>query len=312
MSLYWQFRNVCDRGPLLGTVTILLLAGCGRQLDPGPVANLSAAKSIRSVLVKAEELEESGEASGTTSGTGWATIRGQFLYGGDPTTIQLRELTEVLNHDDRAICAPGGKPPRAETLVVDSATRGIKNVAIYLRSASRVHDSAASPPSEPVVFDQQHCVFLTRVFGVTVGQKVEVKNSDPTGHNTKVGGKNSFNQTIPRGESIIYEPQKEEALPTPITCSIHPWMIAYMLPRQNGYYAVTDEQGQFEIANVPAGEELEFQVWHESGAASGNGLVGQSDDAALKWDNRGRVRITLQPDEVKEFKITVPPTAFRG
>jgi len=312
MLLHLVFLRLCAPCLLLGAIGVLMLTGCGRQLDQGPVANVVAAKNIRSVLVTAEELTESGEVAAAAGGSGWATIRGQFVYGGDPTAIQLRELTEVLNHDDRAVCAPGGKPPRSEALVVDSATRGIKNVAIYLRSASRVHESAATPPSEPILFDQQHCVFLTRVFGVTIGQKVEVKNSDPTGHNTKVGGKNSFNQTIPRGESIMYEPQKEEALPTPITCSIHPWMIAYMLPRQNGYYAVTDEQGQFEIANVPAGEELEFQVWHESGAASGNGLVGQSDDAELKWDNRGRVKVTLEPDEVREVKITVPPTAFRG
>ena len=56
-------------------------------------------------------------------------------------------------------------------------------------------------------------------------------------------------------------------------------MTAYMLPRKNGYFAVTDADGTFEIANVPAGEQLEFQVWHESGGAAGNGLVGTTPDA---------------------------------
>ena len=46
-------------------------------------------------------------------------------------------------------------------------------------------------------------------------------------------------------------------------------MIGYLLPRKNGYFAMTDADGKFEIANVPAGEPLEFQVWHESGAGAG-------------------------------------------
>ena len=96
-----------------------------------------------------------------------------------------------------------------------------------------------------------------------------------------------------------------------MTCSIHPWMTAYMLPRKNSYFAVTDADGKFEIANVPAGEPLEFQVWHESGAAPGSGLVGTTPEAPdVKWSNRGRVTVTLQPDEVKEIKVVVPAKAF--
>jgi hypothetical protein len=54
-------------------------------------------------------------------------------------------------------------------------------------------------------------------------------------------------------------------------------------------------------------------VWHESGDAQSNGLVGETPDAPdLKWTNRGRVTMTLQPDEVKEFKVIVPPSAFGG
>jgi len=49
-----------------------------------------------------------------------------------------------------------------------------------------------------------------------------------------------------------------------------------------------------------------------SGAAPGNGLVGVTPDAPdLKWSNRGRVAVTLKPDEVKEIKVVVPSKAFR-
>jgi hypothetical protein len=209
------------------------------------------------------------------------------------------------------ICTVNGKPPLQETLVVDSASKGIKNVAIYLRDASRVHESA-QPKDSAVDFDQKHCVFLTHVVGVTVGQTLQIKNSDPTGHNTNILSA-GFNQTIPEGAAIPYKVQKESAVPAQVVCSIHPWMVAYMLPRKNGYFAVTDDEGRFEIANVPAGEEIEFQVWHESGSAPGNGLVGATPEVPdMKWSNRGRATLTLQPDEVKEIKVVVPASAFRG
>jgi plastocyanin len=282
-------------------------AGCQRQVNLGPVADITTAKAMRDALTGGAAAEGSEEAAAST-GTGWATLRGQFVFDGTPPTMSPYSVSKEHN-----ICAPGGQAPPQETMVVDTGSGGIKNVALFLRSASRVHESAQAK-TEPVDFDQKACVFLTHVLAVNVGQPINIKNSDPTGHNTKIDGRaNKFNQTIPSGAAIPFTPQREEPAPAPITCSIHPWMVAYMLPRANGYVAVTDAEGRFEIANLPAGEPIELQVWHESGAAPGQGLVGATPEAPeLKWDKRGRVTVTLQPDEVKEIKVVVPPSAFRG
>jgi plastocyanin len=180
-----------------------------------------------------------------------------------------------------------------------------------LRDASRVHESAAAK-KDTVVLDQKECKFLTHVVGVTVGETVNIKNSDKIGHNTNIVG-TGFNPTVSGDGAVPYPVQKEVSVPYEVKCGIHPWMTAYMLQRKNGYYAVTDAQGNFEIANVPAGEPLEFQVWHESGTAAGSGLVGTTPDAKdVKWTNRGRITLMLQPDEKKEIKVVVPPKAFRG
>jgi hypothetical protein len=90
-------------------------------------------------------------------------------------------------------------------------------------------------------------------------------------------------------------------------------MLAYLLPRKNGYIAVTQTDGSFEIANLPAGEELEIQVWHEN-AAGGKGALYVENDAAqaLEWDNKGRFKITLEPDQTRELEISVPASAFGG
>ena len=298
-----------DRIELLcrGGVALLLAVacvGCQRKVDLGPVADLRTASAMRAALSSGEGT--AGDNAAAQVGTGWATLRGQFIYDGDPPQRPPYNVTK-----EPAICAPGGQAPLQETLVVDSATNGIQNVAVYLRNASRVHESAG-PRSEPIEFDQKVCVFLTHVAHVTVGETLQIKNSDPTGHNTNILGI-GFNQLIPAGGATPYAIQRDAAIPSKVVCSIHPWMEAYLLAREDGYHAVTDAEGRFEIANLPAGEEIELQVWHEIGGGQGNGLVGASPDAPeLKWSNRGRVTFTLQPDEVKEIKVIVPPSAFRG
>ncbi|RIK85230.1 MAG: hypothetical protein DCC67_04215 [Planctomycetota bacterium] len=267
---------------------------------------MAVAAKIRTALVG--DAEAAGADEQAATGTGWATLRGRFVYEGQPPQMPPYQVNK-----DAATCAPGGAAPPQEYLLVDSATQGIANIAVYPRKASRVHESAATPAAEPVVFDQKQCVFLTHVAPVVVGQSLDIRNSDDVGHNTNIAGQNSFNQTIPSGGATALEIKKEEAAPVSVRCSIHPWMLAYLLPRKNGYVAVTKPDGSFELANLPAGEELEIQVWHEY-AAGGKGALYVDSDAArqLQWDNKGRFKVTLEPDETRDLEIVVPASAFGG
>lgn len=302
-----KFERMWSGWLRLLAVGAIAALGCNRSSDLGPVANVRAVADLRKALSSGAEAAE-GETEAASTGTGWATIRGRFVFEGTPPERKPYDVTK-----EQHICAPGNQPPLQETLLVDSASMGLKNVVVFLRDAPRVHESATAK-SEPVVFDQKECVFLTHVLGTTVGQTIEIKNSDETGHNTNIMGRaNKFNQTIPAGGTIPYVAQKEEATPVPVVCSIHPWMSAYWLPRENSYFAVTAADGTFEIANVPAGEPIEFQVWHESSLGPSNGLTGESpENPELTWDKRGRFTVTLQPDEVKEVKIVVPAASFKS
>jgi plastocyanin len=279
--------------------------GCQQAEYGGKIANLAVATKIRKSLVG--ENAAGGEDAAEATGTGWATLKGRFVFDGDPPQMPPYGVNK-----DEAVCAPGGQAPPQEYLVVDSGSKGIANIFIYPRKVSRANDSAAAS-TEPFVFDQKECRFLSHAFAVSVGQPVEIHNSDPVGHNTSIAGQNTFNQMIPSGGNTPYSAKAEEAVPAPISCSVHPWMRAYMLPRKNAYVAVTKADGSFEIPNLPAGELLEFQVWHEN-AAGGKGALFVEDDAAkeLKWDNKGRFKIKLEPDETRELNITVPASAFGG
>jgi hypothetical protein len=302
-------RRTCSLGASLAVFALAASVGCQRSAELGPVASASASKSIRAVFTQGGGEEAGSAAAAAATGTGWATLKGRFIYGGDdPPPMQPYNVNK-----DQAACTINGKAPLQETLLVDSATKGIANVAIFVRSASRVHESAATPAAENVEFDQKNCVFQTHVFPLTLGEIMVIKNSDPVGHNTNISGKNGLNQTIEAGKSIDFKPQKEEAIPVAVRCSIHPWMSAYLLPRENGYYAVTGKDGTFEVANLPAGEELEFQVWHESATGPGGALVLTTPEVKeLKWSKKGRFKLKLSEDEVKELAVTVPPDALGG
>lgn len=300
-----SIRHMSSRkSSFFGFVVLGLLAiGCQPSTDLGPVASQSAAEEIRKAL--SSESEGSSGGAEAEVGTGWATLKGRFTFEGTPPEMPPYNVTS-----DQATCAADGTPTQ-ETLLVGKGG-GLANVVIFLRKTSRVHESAEAP-EEPFVFDQKKCVFLTHVFTIPVGRPMEIKNSDPVGHNTKIDGKNSFNRTIPAGESVTFTPSKSEAKPAGVACSIHPWMSAYMLPHDNGYAAVTEADGSFEIQNLPAGETLEFQVWHERSAGSNQGLVVTSDKAKeLGWDKKGRFEVKLTENETTELNIAVPASAFTG
>ena len=87
-----------------------------------------------------------------------------------------------------------------QSLIVDESSKGLANVVVFLRKSSRVKNESAT---EKLVMDQKNCEFLTPVFAARVGQAVDVKNSDPIGHNTNISG-SSFNQLIPSGDSTVF------------------------------------------------------------------------------------------------------------
>ena len=286
---------------------LLVAGGCQRITPPSPRADSNAANYIHLSLTSgAGQRTTDGGGPSAPVGTGWATLKGRFVFNGTPP--QRRRLSVSK---DVAICAPGGSAPMGESLVVDASSGGIANVAIYLRGANRVHESA-QPNDEKVLFDQKQCIFLSHVFPLRIGQTMQIKNSDPVGHNTNIAAL-SFNQNIPVGQSVDFKPERESAMPIPVSCSVHPWMRAYIVARNNGYVAITAADGSFEIANLPAGEELEFQVWHEHAAGSGGALFIDTDEARqLQWSKRGRFKVKLDQDQSREINFDVPAGAFKG
>ena len=282
-------------------VAVLAIAaiGCGPGRVVGPVADAAAAAALRQKLA-AGDSGEAAAAEVAPTGTGWASLQGRFVFAGTPG-----ERKVLVVDKDMEVCGKGGMKLYDQSLRIDPSTKGLADVVVFVRKASRVKE--ASPAAEQLVFDQKDCEFLSPVFAARVGQGVDVRNSDPIGHNTNISG-TPFNQLIPAGGSTLFTPNAETGMPVSVTCNIHPWMKAYAVFRKDGYVAVSAVDGGFRIADLPAGERLEFQVWHPRASA---GL--KLDQPQLKWTPKGRFEITLQPDEVKDLgTLEVPAGALVG
>jgi hypothetical protein len=271
--------------------------GSGRVAVPGPDAE--AAGRIRATLVSSSAGSTAAGGEAAATGTGWGTLKGRFTFAGTPAQPKA-----LVVDKDTEVCSMGGMKLLDRSLLVDASSKGLANVVVFARKTSRVKDAV---PETPLVFDQKNCEFLSPVFAARVGQPVDVKNSDPIGHNTNIAG-SSFNQLIPAGQGTIYKPDAETGMPTMVTCNIHPWMKAYAVFRKDGYVAVSGKDGSFVIPDLPAGETIEFQVWHERSSGP-NGALG-IDKPDLKWTPKGRFQIRLDPDEVKDLgTLEIPANA---
>ena len=117
--------------------------------------------------------------------TGRVTLKG---------TVPQARVIKVSASDP--LCMVEGGTIKSELIVV-GPDNSLQNVFLYVKDG--LGDRTFQAPKTPVVLDQQGCKYLPHVFGVQVGQPVEIVNSDPTLHNVHAVAKTNdeFNFTQP-------------------------------------------------------------------------------------------------------------------
>jgi hypothetical protein len=143
---------------------------------------------------------------------------------------------------------------------VVGADGGLANVFVYISKG--LEGKKFTPPSDAIELDQQGCNYQPYVSGVMIGQPLRIKNSDPIMHNIhalpKVDGNTEFNFAQP-SQGDVNDTKWTSSIKSPevlvkMKCDVHPWMFAYVGVQDNPYFAVTDKDGNFKIANVPPGK----------------------------------------------------------
>jgi hypothetical protein len=110
-------------------------------------------------------------------------------------------------------------------------------------------------------------MFVDRVTCARVGDTIVVTNPAPVAHNFFWNSANNgeHNVNVPvKGQWKMPAALVKEAPPIQYKCTIHGWMTGYVRVFDHPYYAVTDEDGKFEIKNAPAGK-FRIVFWHENG-----------------------------------------------
>lgn len=221
----------------------------------------------------------------------WGNIKGQVVW----SDAKVPPRAEANVNADKQACLAKG-PILSEEYVIDKETKGVKWVVVWLVDAEDakkkipVHPSLEKVPAK-VSFDQPCCVFEPHILIVRPGQAVEAKNSSAIPHNVNVigGTRNpNLNQIIPAGKSLEITGWNASPIPVSVSCTIHAWMRMYIRVLDTPYHAVTDEKGNFEIKNAPAGK-YNLVVWHET-----NGWV--------VGDKTG-TPITIEAGKTTEFPV---------
>jgi hypothetical protein len=155
-------------------------------------------------------------------------------------------------------------PAKLENVVV-GANGGLQNVVLYLSDGLAASAASAVPSQEPE-FDQKGCMYTPHVMAVDVNQKFKVVTSDQTTHNIHPlpapgTGNIGWNKSQPPGAPPIENTWKAEEVAIPVKCNIHPWMHGWHVVVK-GPYAITDDNGNFTIKNVPAGSYT-VTAWQE-------------------------------------------------
>ncbi len=227
---------------------------------------------------------------------GWGTLKGRVVFGGTPPAIKILQEKGKAAKDPN-ICAVDA-PIMSERLVVDSATKGVKNVLVYLAHPTAINEAAkTSAKAARVVFDQRKCLFEPHVLGVMAGVVIDIRSNDAANHNVNAKLKfSSFNQIIAQGQSFKFTPTSAERLPGLVVCDIHPWMSAWWMILDHPYFAVTDAKGAFEIMNAPAGTQ-KLVVWQEAAgfvtAPAGDDIVVKAGEAVVK-------DLTIDPGKIRQ------------
>jgi len=163
-----------------------------------------------------------------------------------------------------------------------------------------------NPELAEKLFDQEKCVFLEHMFVARTSQTIVLKNSDPFPHNVNISpkdGSRKYDNVVPPGSTDSYQPAKAERTPFAVKCAIHNWMEGYMLFRDNPYFAVTNDKGEFVIENLPADADLEFRAFHESKRVNFNSL--EVNGKAEKW-SKGKFDLNVAADaDGKPYEMNI-------
>jgi hypothetical protein len=179
------------------------------------------------------------------AGTG--VIRGVVKFIGTPP---------VMNTIGGA-CCPGSTPVVDESLAVN-ADGAMKNIVVFIKDGPNL----AGPPPTDALLTQRNCQYVPHVLALRTGQDLVVTSHDPTLHNVHIQADANPSENFSESNGATHTVVFQQPELVRIKCDVHPWMTAYAYVFDHPCFAVTGDDGRFELRNLPPGTYT-LVAWQE-------------------------------------------------
>ncbi len=223
------------------------------------------------------------------------SIRGTVSWQGAAPHLIASEINK-----DTQICDPLGQKHRDLERLLISPTGGVANTVVFLRNVTS--GKAMDLPVSRRSLNQKSCRYEPHLLLVPLQATLTVKSSDPLLHTVHMSGSADYNLPFTAQGQEISRAMTRDGVVS-LRCNAgHVWMNGEMIVAKHPYYAVTDENGNFELTDVPPGA-YEIVAWHE-----GWRTVGESSGYDLATQLRVKRPVFSDPI-IWSKSVTVPPHA---
>lgn len=177
------------------------------------------------------------------------TLKGEVKYTGKIPVPVVHQTGKF-----RKVCGP---EIQGESLILEN--QKVKNVVVWLdgKMAKKLKNKPGT-----YSINQKNCAYSPHVLAMPKGSELQILTSDPINHNihTYSFDNDPINIMFLPGQD--YSQEMEEPEVVKVSCDLHGWMEAYIVVTPNSYFAVTGNDGAFEIKDVPPGKYT-LRLWHE-------------------------------------------------
>lgn len=179
--------------------------------------------------------------------------------GGKVTFMGTAPPAQPISMSSDPRCMNAGAKTEA---VLVSPDASLQNVFVYVKDG--LGKLVFPVPTTPLVLDQKGCQYHPHVFGVQVGQTIEILNSDNTLHNIHAWP--ITNQEFNVGQALqgmrhTHVFSTREVM-VPFKCDVHRWMNSFVGVLDHPFFAVTAADGSFQLKGLPPGTYT-IEAWHE-------------------------------------------------
>jgi hypothetical protein len=245
---------------LLAVATLSAACGGGAPEQSAPPSTTAAAPAA-----PAAGASGNGTISGKVSFTGTAPAPEKVKVAADPKCQAMH-------------------PQGLEKQTVQVKDGGLAHVFVWVKNAP----GGQPPAADAVTLDQQGCEYHPHVVGVRTGQQIKITNSDETLHNIhpRPTVNTEFNIGQPRkGMESVKTFDKQEIM-IPVGCDVHPWMRSYISVVDHPFFAVTKDDGSYEIKGLPPGD-YEVEAFHEKLKTQTQKVTVKDGDNKLDFSYQG-------------------------